>query len=290
MRAAGIEPPSEIIPDGKIHRFSTNGKKKDDAGWYVLHLDGFFCGNFGDWRTGNQETWCVDIGRGHVGSLSRSYPAQQQQTAQPNTEQERNRKYAWQLWQWAQAAIDTLVQTYLQNRGITCPLSANIRFLPWHKHGPSGKQYPVLLAKIERQPGSGLQAIQRIFLQSDGQGKAPVKPAKMSLGPIKGGAFWIGEPADTLAICEGIEDACSLFVAGYFVAAACGASNMKNLIIPACVGKIIMAADHGEAGEQQAHKAAQTYLRQGHDVRVTFPPAGQDWNDMLQADNREVGI
>jgi phage/plasmid primase-like uncharacterized protein len=49
--------PPEIIPDGQIHRFSTNGKR-DQAGWYVLFDDGIPAGKFGDWRTGLSETWC----------------------------------------------------------------------------------------------------------------------------------------------------------------------------------------------------------------------------------------
>ena len=36
MIMAGIYPPSKIKADGNFHRFSTNGKPYDDAGWYVL--------------------------------------------------------------------------------------------------------------------------------------------------------------------------------------------------------------------------------------------------------------
>ena len=32
MFAAGIEPPEDIKIDGKLHRFSTNGRKRDDSG------------------------------------------------------------------------------------------------------------------------------------------------------------------------------------------------------------------------------------------------------------------
>ena len=46
LLAAGIEPPKNMVADGKLHRFSTNGKRKDDAGWYVLHLDGVPAGAF----------------------------------------------------------------------------------------------------------------------------------------------------------------------------------------------------------------------------------------------------
>ena len=49
--------PSEIICDGKIHRFTTGKPGRDDAGWYVLHNDDFPAGSFGDWRTGDKFEW-----------------------------------------------------------------------------------------------------------------------------------------------------------------------------------------------------------------------------------------
>ncbi len=58
IAAAGLPPPDAIIADGKIHRFSTNGKARDESGWYVLHPDGVHAGSFGDWRTGLTQTWC----------------------------------------------------------------------------------------------------------------------------------------------------------------------------------------------------------------------------------------
>jgi putative DNA primase/helicase len=57
--SAGIEPPKNIVADGKIHRFSTNGSRKDNAGWYLLHLDGVAAGAFGDWRGNINNRWCV---------------------------------------------------------------------------------------------------------------------------------------------------------------------------------------------------------------------------------------
>ena len=49
---AGLSLPNEIIDDGKIHRFSSNGKPTDNAGWYVLFTDGIAAGAFGCWREG----------------------------------------------------------------------------------------------------------------------------------------------------------------------------------------------------------------------------------------------
>lgn len=63
MQAAGITPPDVIRADGALHRFSTNGKPDDDAGWYVHHDNTIPSGAFGDWRTGVNQIWRADIGR-----------------------------------------------------------------------------------------------------------------------------------------------------------------------------------------------------------------------------------
>src|SRR5262249_58818457 len=62
-RAAGLEPPVDLIADGKIHRFASKGKLGDDAGWYVYHGDGVPAGTFGDWRTNIKKSWRADVGR-----------------------------------------------------------------------------------------------------------------------------------------------------------------------------------------------------------------------------------
>src|SRR5262245_38254848 len=64
MQDAGLQPPEVIEPDGELHRFSSNGRRGDDAGWYVLHLDAMMpAGAFGDWRSGVHQKWRADIGR-----------------------------------------------------------------------------------------------------------------------------------------------------------------------------------------------------------------------------------
>lgn len=57
MREYGIDPPAEIVADGRMHRFGTNGRPGDDAGFYALHVNGIATGLFGDWRTGAKRTW-----------------------------------------------------------------------------------------------------------------------------------------------------------------------------------------------------------------------------------------
>jgi len=63
ISAAGITPPSEIVGDGELRRFPSDGKRHDDAAWYVFHEDGIPAGAFGNWRTGISQTWRADAGR-----------------------------------------------------------------------------------------------------------------------------------------------------------------------------------------------------------------------------------
>src|SRR5215471_11071721 len=60
---SGLTPPTEIIADGKIHRFATNGRPYDDAGWYVLYPDAIPAGTFGDWRTDEKYKFHAHIDR-----------------------------------------------------------------------------------------------------------------------------------------------------------------------------------------------------------------------------------
>ena len=59
IQSAGLTPPTDIIADGTIHRWSVSTKRGDKTGWYVLHLDDLPAGCFGDWRSGVDETWCA---------------------------------------------------------------------------------------------------------------------------------------------------------------------------------------------------------------------------------------
>ncbi|MDG1860714.1 MAG: hypothetical protein P8J49_03845, partial [SAR324 cluster bacterium] len=55
---AGLSLPNEIIADERIHRFSSNGKSTDNAGWYVLFTGGIPAGAFGCWREDVKINWC----------------------------------------------------------------------------------------------------------------------------------------------------------------------------------------------------------------------------------------
>ena len=57
IEAAGLTAPAEIIDDGKLHRFSSSGRKKDDAGYYRLYPDARPAGYFGCHRADVLVKW-----------------------------------------------------------------------------------------------------------------------------------------------------------------------------------------------------------------------------------------
>ncbi|MBW2022329.1 MAG: toprim domain-containing protein [Deltaproteobacteria bacterium] len=66
IAGSGITPPDHVIADGSFHRFPTNGRPGDRAGYYCLwdHGNGSVAGFFGDWRTGIYEVWQSWQGKG----------------------------------------------------------------------------------------------------------------------------------------------------------------------------------------------------------------------------------
>ena len=86
-----------------------------------------------------------------------------------------------------------------------------------------------------------------------GIGKAAVAKPKLSLGGIRGGAIRIGDPLDTVAICEGLEDGLTLAQElGQPTWAAAGTSNLAALVLPPSVRKLIIGADNDAPGRKAA--------------------------------------
>jgi putative DNA primase/helicase len=99
--------PAEIIADGNIHSFSTNGKPSDRAGRYQLHLDSIPTGWCRDWRNGGEEyKWHL---RGNHQRLTKDERDQiRQRVAEREAEkarlQEEGRRKAIAIWNEAEDA------------------------------------------------------------------------------------------------------------------------------------------------------------------------------------------
>jgi putative DNA primase/helicase len=127
-------------------------------------------------------------------------------------------------------------------------------------------------------------AVHRTFLARDGGGKAPVGPAKMMLGPCRGGAVRLGEPGAVLIVGEGIETCLAAMLAtGNAAWAALSTSGLRSLDLPRDIRDVIVLADGDEPGEAAAQHCARRLTHEGRRVRIARPPNGMDFNDLLKA-------
>ena len=125
MLAAGLQPPDELLFDGKIHRFKSGTKGSpghtDKPGWYLIFGDGIPAGRFGCWRAGVEVTWRADIGR-KLSDAEEIIHARRLREAQIMRDAELKRKHeaaantVEQIWVGAQIATEG--HPYLQRKGI----------------------------------------------------------------------------------------------------------------------------------------------------------------------------
>jgi putative DNA primase/helicase len=191
-----------------------------------------------------------------------------------------------QLWQTARPIEGTVAETYLAARGLAGLTSPALRFLPDHRHAPTGTTWPVLLAAVTDPLTGRLRGVHRTYLARDGSAKALLEPAKMTLGPTAGAVVRLAEPqpGKPLVIAEGIETAAS---AGLILDApawaAIAAGNLTRIELPPAASEVIIAADADPVGQREAERAAQRWQAEGRRVRIATPnTAGTDFNHLLQ--------
>lgn len=274
IAAAGLTPPDSINADGGIHRFSTNGKPRDDSGWYVAHLDGIPAGAFGDWREGWQSSWCAKSDAGMTpaereGHRARIDAIRVQRDADTVQRHAAAASEAARRWQLAQSCTG---HAYLATKGAQA-------------HGLRVDATGALIVPMRDTAGT-LHSLQSIF--PDGCKRY------MHGGRVKGCYHAIGKPAGELIVSEGYATGASIHeCTGYAVAVAFNAGNLEAVAValrgkyPAL--KIIIAADddhqtEGNPGTTKARAAAQAV---GGLLALPVFPAGRpdkatDFNDLHQ--------
>lgn len=209
IAAAGLTPPDEIKA-GKLTRFSTNGKPKDDAGWYIFHDDERAAGRFGCNRSGIDATWKADTRREFTPEERKAW-ADRMRAIEAEREAERQRA--------TKRAADKAATMW----AAACDASDR------HHDYLTRKQIPGIGARLLRDqllvpmrqgPGAlcGLQVIQ------------PDGSRKFLTGTPAGGAYTvIGKPTRTgpIVICEGYATGVSIHLAtGMCVVVAFSAGNI----------------------------------------------------------------
>ncbi len=193
--------------------------------------------------------------------------------ARPNCDDASRSEVALAIWQSTVPADGTLVQTYLQSRGLRLAPPPTLRFHAGLRH-PSGGLWPVMISLVTGGVDGKSIAIHRTFLALDGQGKAPINTAKMMLGPCRGGAVRLAEPVDVLLIGEGLETCLAAMQAtGHAAWAALSTSGLRTLDLPGSVREVIVLADGDDPGEAAARNAAGRWSCEGRRSPHCLPTA-----------------
>jgi putative DNA primase/helicase len=245
IAAAGLTPPTEIIADGVIHRFTTNGKPTHKNGWYMLHTDGIAAGAFGDWCEGFTQNWCSteDTSMTEPERFAhRERIKAMQHQRDDGLAQRQQLGAADALKRWTVAALCTQ-HDYLLRKGI-------------QSHGARIEGDKLLLPM--RTTDGKLHSLQTIT--PDGT------KMFMSGGRVKDCFFAIGTPNGVLIVCEGFATGASIHeCTGHAVAIAFNAGNLEAVAVALRSKypdlKIIIAADDdhqtpGNPGMTKATAAA----------------------------------
>jgi putative DNA primase/helicase len=280
MRSAGLQPPEEILMDGKIHRFKSGTKGApghgDKPGWYLVFGDGIPAGRFGCWRAGMEVTWRADVGRkltqteemSHAKRLAEAKTLRdaalerQHQVASDTVEK---------IWTGAQAALPD--HPYLAKKGI-------------QTHGARATGDGRLVLPLYDEDGT-LATLQYI----DHEGGKLYHP-----GGQTGGKFWmvgsLDEPG-TLFVAEGFATAATIHeTTDRPVVVAYSASNLVPVTgtlreMYGATQDIVIVADHDQSGVGQRY-AEQASAKYG--ARMVMPPILGDANDYAQAGHDLAGL
>ena len=275
MLSAGLEPPDELLLDGKIHRFKSGTKGSgshggDKPGWYLIFGDGVPAGRFGCWRAGVEVTWRAEVGRKLTASEEMAHARRMAEAkALRDAELERKHEVAAAtvetIWTSAQAASPD--HPYLKRKGIGV-------------HGARVTGDGRLVVPLYGQDGT-LTSLQ--YIAHDG-GKL------YHPGGEAGGKFWMigtmDEPG-VLYVAEGFATAATIHET---TGRPCVASYSASSLVPVtgimremygATQDIVIVADHDKHGVGQKY-AEQASAKYG--VRVVVPPIeGMDANDYAQA-------
>ncbi|VWX63180.1 conserved hypothetical protein [Burkholderiales bacterium 8X] len=222
IESAGMTAPGEIIADGRIHRFSPSGKKRDDAAWYVVHLDGIPAGSFGNWRTSESQTWCAKSDRDlthfeRQAIRDRIREAQRQREIETLKRNCLAAERANTLWA---ASVPTAGHPYLTRKRVKAYGLRVGKWSKWdHETGEITTLENVLLVPM-RDTSGDLLNLQGI----DESGVKRFLPG----GRVTGLYHSMGRPSGRLLICEGLATAATIAEAtGDAVACAFNAGNLE---------------------------------------------------------------
>ena len=210
MNRAGFNPPFEIKADGNFHRFSTNGKPDDDAGWYVLNEYPIAVGSFGCWRSGMTVSWSAveqsdmttEDRKKYKQAIQQMNQVNDQEKAKANLEAAENAQKFWNQANEASSTHPYLVSKKVNAFGV--------------KHNGQRLLIPL------RDADGKLWNLQQIFPNG--------KKRFLKNGKVKGLFHIIGEQTDVIYIGEGYSTMASVHAATWKACVvAFNAGNLRDV-------------------------------------------------------------
>ena len=208
-------------------------------------------------------------------------------TAYRQSSQSSRRDSARRLWDSTRPIAGTVAAAYLDVRGVGhVGGSRSLRFHPGITHRDVPGRFAALVAGVQDMAGA-FMGIHRTYLRADGTSKADMGPARLSLGPIGGGAVRLVEPAgDALLVGEGIETtgaAVKVLSWRGGAWAALSTSGLRTVRIPGSIRDLVIAADRDSngAGQRAAGELAARVEATGRTCEVWMPDRIGDFADEL---------
>ena len=200
------------------------------------------------------------------------------------------RKQVRGFWHHCDYAAGTPAARYLARRGLPWLVGHDhVRYRPDAPH-PTGTRLPAMVWLVHDGAGN-IAAVHRTYLAPDGS-KAVVDPVKATLGSFAGGAIRLHPAAAEMLVAEGLETtAAAAFLLGLpgWAAVACGNLG-RNMVLPAGVRRVTIAADADPPGQRAAARAARRWRAEGRTVRIATPDTpGRDFADLLLARIQHAG-
>lgn len=300
IAAAGLTPPDTLIADGKIHRFAPNGKRGDDAGWYILHLDNIPAGSFGNWREGRTETWCSIERNAQTPEQQKQYATllksmQNARHRAKKAEYDAAAATAAVIWAAATPTGDAAAHGYLVKKGIQAHGARLIDTAAARVHCPRlspALSGPLLVIPMRNAAGE-LRSLQFIS-EAAGDNKRPLS------GGEKQGCHYLIDKPDAAAhkailiVCEGFATGASIHEAtGQAVAVAFDGGNLEPVakslrkLYPDAALIIAADDDHQRAGNPGRTAAVGAAKAVGGVAVAPMFPADRpdkatDFNDLHQ--------